>query len=501
MSLPDRVGALRTTVVSRLPARRRRLPRTRRPGLLRGSLRNRLTLMFFAITLVAIAVLYLFVAPGLRSRLVNARLTELAAAARADSGQIRAVIGPGSRFPKSVVDSRLDSAALASGDRVTLLLVTRTPRGLQVSPEADSTKLGAAAPLPNQVALAAARSGELRTSSVRARIGTLAEAAYPVSYGGRVIDVIVYSSPVSDVVHSVNVIRRQILIAGAIALLLTLLVGYLVARALTLRVKQLERAAENVAAGDFEHPIKVDSPDELGQLARAFNQMQRQLAQLHSAREKFIATASHELRTPIFSLGGFVELLEDEDLDEETRRRFLDQVSEQVERLRKLSVDLLDLSRLESGALQLRPEEVDLAELTRSVSSEFEPALAQHDAHLELRLATRTIDTQCDPVRVAQIMRILIDNALTHTHPGTQILVTAGRTNGHIRLAVRDDGSGIEARAIDRIFEPFYTGDDVQGSGLGLAIASELAERMAGRLSVDSEVGRTTFILEIPDQD
>src|SRR5207302_7963095 len=104
----------------------------------------------------------------------------------------------------------------------------------------------------------------------------------------------------------------------------------------TLRVRRLEVAAEQVAAGEFEHPIAVDSQDELGQLALAFNQMQRQLAQLQSAREKFIATASHELRTPIFSLGGFVELLEDEDLDPDTRRRFLDQVSQQVERLRKL---------------------------------------------------------------------------------------------------------------------------------------------------------------------
>src|SRR5437660_2828294 len=137
--------------------------------------------------------------------------------------------------------------------------------------------------------------------------------------------------------------------------------------------------------------------------------MQRQLAQLESARKQFIATASHELRTPIFSLGGFVELLEDEDLDPDTRRRFLDQVRDQVERLRKLSVDLLDLSKLEAGSLELRPQPVDLGELTRAVSGEFEPTLAQHDSHLELRLATRRIEAQCDPVRVAQIMRILID--------------------------------------------------------------------------------------------
>jgi two-component system, OmpR family, sensor kinase len=101
-------------------------------------------------------------------------------------------------------------------------------------------------------------------------------------------------------------------------------------------------------------------------------------------------------------------------------------------------------------------------------------------------------------VRVAQIMRILIDNALTHTPPGTRIVVTAGRDDGHVRLAVRDDGDGIEPQAVRRIFEPFYTADDAQGSGLGLAIASELAERMAGRLSVHSTPRETVFTLELP---
>jgi signal transduction histidine kinase len=216
------------------------------------------------------------------------------------------------------------------------------------------------------------------------------------------------------------------------------------------------------------------------------------------ARKKFIATASHELRTPVFSLGGFVELLEDEELDPETRRRFLDQVRDQVQRLGKLSVNLLDLSKLEAGSLELRPEEVDLGELTRSVSGEFEPTLAQHDARLELRLPSRRIAAQCDPVRVAQIMRILIDNALTHTPPGTQIVVTAGRDNGRVKLAVRDNGEGIDGQVIDRVFEPFYTADDVQGSGLGLTIASELADRMDGSLSVRSAPGATEFTLEIP---
>jgi len=460
------------------------------------SLSNRLALVFSAIVFLALAVLYVYVAPGLQSRLVSDQLGGLASDAAVHSNAIARTVG--SSVPLSTVQDRVNAAALATGDRVTLLLVNEVPGGFQLSAVADSSRRSATAALSFAVARQAVASGHMATGTEQTPAGTVAEAAYPVAYRGRVAAVIVYSSPVSDIVRTVATVRHQILVAGGIALLVALVGSYLVAHALAQRVKRLELAAEQAAAGDFEHTIPVDSRDELGQLAVAFNQMQRQLSQLESARKKFIATASHELRTPIFSLGGFVELLEDEDLDPETRARFLEQVRDQVERLRKLSVDLLDLSRLESGSLELRPEQVDLGELTRSVSGEFEPVLAQHDSHLELRLASGRIEALCDPVRVAQIVRILIDNALVHTPPGTRIMVTARRSDGRVRLGVRDDGEGIDPQVLGRIFEPFYTADDAQGSGLGLAIASELAEHMAGRLSVDSQAGETTFTLDLP---
>ena len=460
------------------------------------SLRNRLVLVFSAIVFAALAVLYLYVAPGLQSRLLRDQQAGLAAAARTHSGAIASAMGKSE--PLAVVQNRVNAAALATGDRVTLLLAGGGPGGAELSTLADSSRRSATAALSYGVARRAAASGLLQTGTEMTRVGTVAEAAYPVVVRGRIASVVAYSAPASDIARTVGTVRHQILVAGGLALLLALVGSWLVARALAQRVKRLELAAEKVAAGDFDEPIAVDSGDELGQLAVAFNEMQGQLAQLESARKKFIATASHELRTPIFSLGGFVELLEDEDLDPETRRRFLEQVRDQVERLRKLSVDLLDLSRLESGSLELRPEQVDLSELTRSVSGEFEPVLAQHDSNLEVRLASRRLEATCDPVRVAQIVRILIDNAVVHTPPGSRIMVTARRFDGRVRLAVRDDGEGIDSQALGRIFEPFYTADDAQGSGLGLAIASELAECMAGRLSVDSRPGETTFTLDLP---
>jgi two-component system OmpR family sensor kinase len=459
------------------------------------SLRNRLAFLFFAITLAAIGVLYLYVVPQLQSRLRDEKLSQLTASARQTVPEIAATVG--GDLPSAAVARIVRAASDAANARVTLLRIGRVgglPAPQVITDSSDPTVPELVLPTADS----AARTGRLTAGSEVAAGGPVAEVAVPLRQRGRVAEVAVYSTPMADVERNVAVVRAQILVAGAISLALAVLAGWLIARALAQRVKRLEKAAEQVAAGDFSRPIPVDSDDELGQLAVAFNDMQRQLAQLDRARKQFIATASHELRTPLFSLGGFVELLEDEELDDDTRRRFLAQVRQQVERLAKLSVDLLDLSRLEAGSLELRPEPVDLAELARSVSSEFEPVLAQHDSHLEVRLPGRPVEAQCDPVRVAQIVRILIDNAVTHTTAGTNIVVSAARENGFACLSVRDHGRGIERAALSQIFEPFYTSDDAQGSGLGLAIASELAERMSGRLGVESRPGRTVFTLELP---
>jgi two-component system OmpR family sensor kinase len=461
------------------------------------SLTSKLSLVFFSITLLAIAALYLYVAPGLQSRLIDSKLSQLRATAATRSRTLRETIG--SSMPVSEVRRRVMATSESTSNRVMILAVDEVRGHTELSLQMDSAPPGSVAPVGSGLALRAVAGRRIAAGTVGTGSGMLAEAADPIVQRGRVAAVIVFTAPVADVLRTVTTVRRQILIAGGIALLLALIAGMLVARALARRVRRLERAARQVAAGEYTRPIPVDSGDELGQLAAAFNDMQAQLLTLERARKRFIATASHELRTPIFSLGGFVELLEDDELDAETRRRFLEQIRDQVQRLGKLSVDLLDLSRLESGSLELREEEVDLGELTRSVSGEFEPTLASRDARLEVRLPGGAgVEASCDPVRVAQIVRILVDNALTHTPPGTRITVTAARHDGHIRLAVRDDGEGIDESALPRIFEPFYTADDARGSGLGLAIASELAERMRGRLIADSHPGETTFTLELP---
>src|SRR4051812_7881487 len=459
------------------------------------SLRTRLTLGIFAIVLAAIAVVYLYVTPTLESRLRDQRIDRLRDAAQRYGDQLRPTIG--TSMPAKAVASLVTATGQQANFRVTLLNVPQgslSTRPIVVGDSAGGTQDSG---LDFAIAERAAQTRRLVTGWEPAQGGRVAEAARPL-FRGRRQRVVVFSSSLSDVSDTVGVIRTRVLVAGALALLVALVGGFLVARALSARIKRLERGAKRVARGDFSARFPFDRPDELGQLALALDGMQSQLAQLDSARKRFIATASHELRTPIFSLGGFIELLQDEDLSEEEGEQFLTQMRHQVTRLQVLATELLDLSRLEAGSLELRPERTDVGVIAEAVTSEFLPALTRHGSHLELRLPREGVEAVCDPEQLALIRRYLINNPLTHTPDGTAVGVSAARANGTVQLAVRDFGPGIRHTEIERIFEPFYTSDDGQGSGLGLAIAHELAERMAGRLAVDSAPGRTVFSFEFP---
>jgi two-component system, OmpR family, sensor kinase len=457
------------------------------------SLGNKLALVFFAVIAVAFSVIFFFVVPQLQSNLEHQRVTELRRLVPVFTQQFQAVLNSNDldrqkdEFVRSVGDSSdAEVTVLARPPILWHRFDSRATPGVQHASRA--------------LADWAFRTGHIQAGVESVNGRRTAQAAVPLREHGqkRPSWIVVYTRDLGDVQDAVSLIRTRVLIACGIALLIALVGGYMVARALARRVRRLETAAKQVAAGNFIEPLPEDSADELGQLTRTFNEMQVQLARVDSARREFIANASHELRTPIFSLGGFVELLQDEDLDEETRTEFLWLMREQVERLQKLAISLLDLSRIDAGSLELNPEDVDLSELAREVAGEFTPAVSRHHTHLQLRLPPQDVEAICDRERVAQIMRILLDNALRHTPEGTRVTVSADRINGTAELTVADTGPGVPGPSADRVFERFFTGDAARGSGLGLAIARELADRMSGKIELRSNSGQTAFTLALP---
>src|SRR5919197_4044907 len=420
------------------------------------SLGAKLALLFAVITAIAFSAVFFAVVPQLQSSLEHQRLNELQRVAPAFTPLIEGAINKEIKAPK--LDELVRSLADSSDAEVTVSEIQRQtgadPKFGVYSNSRVSAKVDASVALE----VWAYKTHHTQGRIIDSASGRTAQVAVPVP-PRRPVWMAVYARDLSDVHGTVHLIRTRVLIAGGIALVIALLGGYFVARRLARRVKSLESAAKSVAEGNFHEPLAVTSEDELGQLTRTFNEMQAQLAQMDTARREFIANASHELRTPIFSIGGFVELLQDEDLDEETRSEFLWLMREQIERLQKLDVSLLDLSLIDAGSLELNPEEVDLSELAREVAGEFTPALTSHRARLELNFPDGQVDAVCDRERVAQIMRILLDNALRHTPEGTQVTVTADRDNGAAEITVADAGPGLSAEAVPHVFDRFYTAD------------------------------------------
>jgi signal transduction histidine kinase len=450
-----------------------------------GGIRVRIAIALMAIVAGALVSAYVVVVPSLEKRLVDARLDELQTQAVPLAEEL-----PQSRFKWRDAVERF---AAATNARVVAFNVLETnPPALAVF--ADSRRTSSRDVAKDPIALRALVSGKVERGRVTRSRGDFGNVAVPLDWG----PVLLFQTNLSDSLATVRLVERRFLLATGFALVLALALGLFAAGMLARRLRRLETAAGRIAGGNFGVPVVDRGDDEIGELASAFDRMRVQLAQLDTARKEFVANASHELRTPLFSLGGFLELLTDEELDEETRRGFLATMQGQVERLAKLSADLLDLSRVDAGQLRVLRESVDLGDVVRSLATELEHLAAASGHTLETAIEG---DVWCvaDEERVLQVGRALVVNAIVHTPAGTRVLVRARRRGERAELSVEDDGPGISEAQQDPVFERFYRaeGGVASGSGLGLAIARELARLMDGSVRLESEPGKTVFTLEL----
>jgi two-component system OmpR family sensor kinase len=440
-------------------------------------IRFRLALALLVVVAGSLGVVYLIVVPSLEAELVNAKLDQLEEDARTVARNYENEVGSEQQFA--------EQAASVFQARVVIYSI------LQNQPFifGDSNTTSSLDVARNPTALRATRTRVVERGTVERRGRRFAEVAVPLENEGVVI---LLSDSLADPISSLKLIQRRLLFAGLIGLLFAVVVGYLAASVHAKRIRRLERAAERIAGGRFDEPVIDTGNDELGDLANAFERMRGRLGQLDRARSEFIANASHELRTPLFSLGGFLELMADEDVDEATRQEFLETMREQVDRLAKLATDLLDLSRLDAGRMHVEHEPVDLGEVARVVCAEFS-AVAERKRHVVEAVVQGRPVARADELRVLQVVRALLDNALTHTPEGTRVTLRAWADREHALLEVEDDGPGIGPEHAAHVFDRFYRGDGTiaSGSGLGLAIARELVQMMGGEVVLDSRAGRT----------
>jgi signal transduction histidine kinase len=310
---------------------------------------------------------------------------------------------------------------------------------------------------------------------------------------------------IGEIPEVVGEVRRAFLDAALAGLALTLILGIPLSARLVRRLSRLREAALELADGGPTVEIPVDrAHDEVGDLSRTLATMQQRLLRQEEARRAFVATASHELRTPLTSLDGMLELLRDDLTDErpdlEDARALVERAHAQARRLGRLAADLLDLSRIDAQ-VDLRSEPVELGELSRAVLAEFEVGTERSAIHSTLDELDGAVWALGDPGSIAQILRILLDNAVRASPPGSQVRVVLKRSP-IVTISVCDEGPGVHPDERDAIFERFHRGRDTAGQagfGLGLAIGRELAERMGGTLYLEDGDGRgATFTLRLP---
>jgi signal transduction histidine kinase len=455
-----------------------------------GRLRMRLTVVAAASAAFVLVVLAALVLPSLQHNLEQSRIQSLRTSVLA-SGLTNALAG----FDQtSATSQNLQAAAATLGvGRIAFFTVN----GLSVRRTADSSP---EEPLARAYGLVLESAHLRRSASTVAQLprGRTAILTFFVSTG--LMDgVLLVEAPLHDVQQQVSAVERRLAIGGILAFAVALLAGAAAAEPLARRLARLRAAADDIARGSFSRPIVDRKQDEIGDLARSLEEMRTRLDALERARSAFIANASHELRTPLTALGGYLELLTEGGLTEAERSEFLETMDEQVQRLTKLATDLLDLSRLDTGGLTIAHDELELGELAADSAREMQALAARHASSIVVA-RSGLAPARGDEGRVLQVLRVLVDNALRHTPPGSIVTLSTETTPWGASVIVADDGPGIPPEHLERIFERFYRapGAAARGTGLGLAIARELAERMDGRLLATSGADGTRFALELP---
>ena len=292
--------------------------------------------------------------------------------------------------------------------------------------------------------------------------------------------------------------------AGLLAFILAILFAAWMGNWITSPLKEIETASRSVSNGEYRQ-IPPQGPDEVRALAEAYNDMVDRVQSFQQSQHDFVANVSHELKTPLTSIQGFSQAIQDGTVQSgEALNKAAGIIRIEAERMYRLVVDLLDLARFDAGTVILDRKALDLNQLLRNVVNQMIPLAV--DAQVQLLLEADSLPTCVgDGDRLAQVFTNLVANAIKHTPPGGFVTVSSGSGEGFVNINFLDSGEGIPEEHLNRIFERFYKvdgsrkKDDKPGTGLGLAIAQQIVNAHDGIISVRSVLGEgSEFSVKIP---
>ena len=314
---------------------------------------------------------------------------------------------------------------------------------------------------------------------------------------------------VHDDISRLNEAFRQIalwtLAICVVAAFVVLFSSYFIAKRIINPFVDMNHIVQCYSKGDFSQRIPVQGKDEASQLGRSFNEMADQLKNLEVTRQSFVANVSHELRSPLTSMKGFLEAMMDGTIPPEEHEHYIDIVLSETRRMTAMVNDLLDLARIESGIITVNYEVFDINELIRRTLITFEARISEKNMELDVRFANEQSFVYADSNQISQVLRNLIDNAIKYSPQGRTLLVSTYALRKEVYVTIRDTGVGIPAEDVPHIFDRFYkvekahTPSPQVGSGLGLAIVKKIIEAHGQSITVKSARGKGTqftFTLE-----
>jgi signal transduction histidine kinase len=448
------------------------------PSLLRSSLAVRLALVFGLISLLFVVSMGLGIY-GLTSRFLQGRAQDDLAALADFYAVYTASTAPDETRLAALAPQIASFFAPQAGYDVRLF---NARNGGLVAATRD---IG---PLPSSAALVELghRRPALFLAASQDTPGRIYAARPVVDADGAVMAVVEVSRDLSEIASFLGVLRLVLIGAGGLAFLSALVGSLLLARQLTRPLHQMESATQAIAGGDFDRRLSVTREDEIGRLAASINRMAGDLARLEASRREFIAKISHDLRTPLTAIKGFVVNLQDTAPD--GMQPALATMDEQTERLIRLVNDLLTLSRLQRGQLHLRRARTDLAVVARSAVAVVGEKAHRLGVTLSLELPDRLPTVEGDADRLQQVVVNLLDNALKFTPAGGEVQVRASAHGGQVMLRVLDEGRGLADEEAAQAFEPYFRGQG-GGAGLGLTIAREIVSAHHGQIWLKARPG------------
>jgi signal transduction histidine kinase len=308
----------------------------------------------------------------------------------------------------------------------------------------------------------------------------------------------------SDVRQAWRDLLPRLFLAGGVAFLAGVLAASLLARSISHPLRQITLASERMARGQYDQQIPERGSDEVSRLARAFNDMARQVSRSHRTLRDFLANVSHELKTPLTSIQGFSQAMVDgsltrnEDYAEAARV-----INDESVRMRGLVDDLLYLTQVDAGEFSIQTEDMSPGELLQATQERFQRRAEQ--ASIELRVEPQSTQRfQGDGRRLEQALANIVDNAVRHTPAGGAVTMRSFGEDGHVNLSVHNTGSVIPTEALPHIFDRFFQADPAgaradANTGLGLAITREIVEAHGGAVTAtSSEEAGTEFLITLP---